>query len=64
VVWFGFGFGPMKAKSQTKGMDPEIIFFPKSRLSRSAKLKAPMDLLLAAFGWNCENINGRIFNGF
>jgi hypothetical protein len=54
----------MKAKSQTKGMDPEIIFFPKSRLSRSAKLKAPMDLLLAAFGWNCENINGRIFNGF
>jgi hypothetical protein len=30
VVWFGFGFGPMKAKSQTKGMDPEIIFFLKA----------------------------------
>jgi hypothetical protein len=56
---FGFGFCPVKAKSQTKGLDPGSSFyfpFSKSRLSRSVKLKTPLDLLLVAFGWNCENI--------
>jgi hypothetical protein len=40
----------------------------KSRLSRSAKLKAPLDLLLAAFEWNCEKIYMEelleVFSGF
>jgi hypothetical protein len=60
---FGFGFCPLKAKSQPKGWIQEAAFF-KSRLSRSAKLKAPLDLLLVAFGWNCENIYRRTFNDF
>jgi hypothetical protein len=46
---FGFGFCPLKAKSQPKGWIQEAAF-SKSRLSRSAKLKAPLDLLLVAFG--------------
>jgi hypothetical protein len=63
---FGFCFCPLKAKSQTKGLNLESSFF-KSRLSCSAKLKAPLDLLLAAFRWSCENIYGRFlatFNDF
>jgi hypothetical protein len=40
---FGFGFCPLKAKSQPKGWIQEAAF-SKSRLSRSAKLKAPMEL--------------------
>jgi hypothetical protein len=60
---FGFGFCPLKAKSQPKGWIQEAAF-SKSRLSRSAKLKAPLDLLLVAFGWNCENIYQRTFNDF
>jgi hypothetical protein len=35
---FGFGFCPLKAKSQPKGWIQEAAF-SKSRLSRSAKLK-------------------------
>jgi hypothetical protein len=27
---FGFGFCPLKTKSQTKGLDPENIFFLKA----------------------------------
>jgi hypothetical protein len=60
---FGFGFCPLKAKSQPKGWIQEAAF-SKSRLSRSAKLKAPLNLLLVAFGWNCENIYRRTFNDF
>jgi hypothetical protein len=60
---FGFGFCPLKAKSQPKGWIQEAAF-SKSRLSSSAKLKAPLDLLLVAFGWNCENIYRRTFNDF
>jgi hypothetical protein len=45
---FGFGFCPLKAKSQPKGWIQEAAF-SKSRLSRSANLKAPLDLLLMAF---------------
>jgi hypothetical protein len=60
---FGFGFCPLKAKSQPKGWIQEVAF-SKSRLSRSAKLKAPLDLLLVAFGWNYENIYRRTFNEF
>jgi hypothetical protein len=60
---FGFGFCPLKAKSQPKGWIQEAAF-SKSRLSRSAKLKAPLDLLLVAFGWYCENIYRRTFNDF
>jgi hypothetical protein len=45
---FGFGFCPLKAKSQPKGWIKEAAF-SKSRLSSSAKLKAPLDLLLVAF---------------
>jgi hypothetical protein len=45
---FGFGFCPLKAKSQPKGWIQEAAF-SKSRLSRSANLKAPLDLLLVAF---------------
>jgi hypothetical protein len=45
---FGFGFCPLKAKSQPKGWIQEAAF-SKSRLSRSANLKAPQDLLLVAF---------------
>jgi hypothetical protein len=61
---FGFGFYLLKAKSQTKCLDPGNNFFSKSRLYRSAKLKVPLDLLLVDFGWNCENIYRRTFNGF
>jgi hypothetical protein len=60
---FGFGFCPLKAKSQPKGWIQEAAF-SKSRLSSSAKLKAPLDLLLVTFGWNCENIYRRTFNDF
>jgi hypothetical protein len=66
LVWllaFGFGFCPLKAKSQPKGWIQEAAF-SKSRLSRSAKLKAPLDLLLVAFGWNCVNIYRINFNDF
>jgi hypothetical protein len=45
---FGFGFCPLKVKSQPKGWIQELAF-SKSRLSRSANLKAPLDLLLLAF---------------
>jgi hypothetical protein len=44
---FGFGFCPLKAKSQPKGWIQKAAF-SKSRLS--PKLKAPLDLLLVAFG--------------
>jgi hypothetical protein len=56
---FGFGFCPLKAKPN--GWIQEAAF-SKSRFSRSAKLKATMDLLLVTFGWNCENIYRRTFN--
>jgi hypothetical protein len=46
---FKFSFCPIKAKSQTKGAEPGNNFFSKSRLSCSVKMKAPLDLLLAAF---------------
>jgi hypothetical protein len=46
-------FAPLKTKSQPKSWIQEAAF-SKSRLSRSANLKAPLDLLLVAFGWNCE----------
>jgi hypothetical protein len=45
---FGFGFCPLKAKSQPKGWIQESVF-SKSRLSRSVNLKAPLNLLLVAF---------------
>jgi hypothetical protein len=45
---FGFGFCPLKVKSQPKGWIQEAAF-SKSQLSRSANLKAPLDLLLVAF---------------
>jgi hypothetical protein len=45
---FGFGFCPLKAKSQPKGWIQEATF-SKSRLSRSANMKAHLDLLLVAF---------------
>jgi hypothetical protein len=45
---FGFGFCPLKAKSQPNDWIQEAVF-SKSRLSRSANLKAPLDLLLVAF---------------
>jgi hypothetical protein len=60
---FDFGFFPLKAKSQTKGLDVESSF-SKSRLSHSAKIKAFLDLLLLVFRWNCENIYRRTFNDF
>jgi hypothetical protein len=41
-------FALLKVKSQPKGWIQEAAF-PKSRLSRSANLKAPLDLLLVAF---------------
>jgi hypothetical protein len=43
---FGFSFCP--PKSQPKEWIQEAAF-SKSRLSRSANLKAPLDLLLVAF---------------
>jgi hypothetical protein len=61
---FEFGFCSLKAKRQTKWLDPKNSFFSKSRLSQCAKLNVSLDLLLAAFVWNCENIYGRIFSGF
>jgi hypothetical protein len=60
---FGFGFCSLKFKSQPKGGIQEAAF-SKSRLSRSAKLKAPLNLLLVAFGWICENIYRRTFNDY
>jgi hypothetical protein len=50
---FGLAFAPYKpkakAKAKPKGWIQETAFC-KSRLFRSAKLKAPLDLLLVAFG--------------
>jgi hypothetical protein len=64
LVWLlALAFAPLKVKSQPKGWIQEGAF-SKSRLSRSAKLKAPLDLLLVTFGWNCENIYRRTFNDF
>jgi hypothetical protein len=45
---FGFGFCPLKAKSQPNGWIQEAAFF-KSRLSRSVNLKVPLDLLFSDF---------------
>jgi hypothetical protein len=45
---FGFGFCPLKAKSQPKGWIQEAAF-SKSWLSHSSNLKAPLNLLLDAF---------------
>jgi hypothetical protein len=45
---FGFGFFLPKSQKPTKGLDLGTSFF-KSRLSRSANMKAPLDLLLVAF---------------
>jgi hypothetical protein len=56
-------FAPLKAKSQPKGWIQKAAF-SKSRLSRSANLKAPLDLLLVAFRMDCKNIYRRIFNEF
>jgi hypothetical protein len=61
VCLFWLGFCPLKDKP--KDWIPEAAF-SKSQLSRSAKPKAPMDLLLAAFAWNYENIYGRTFSDF
>jgi hypothetical protein len=49
-VWFDFWLWLLPPKSQktTKGLNPKSSFF-KSRLSRIANLKAPLDLLLVAF---------------
>jgi hypothetical protein len=60
-LFFGFGFCPLKAKPN--GWIQKAAFF-KSRLSRGAKLKTHLDLLLAAFGWNCENLYGRTSSDF
>jgi hypothetical protein len=59
---FGLASALLKFRSQTKGPDPEKNF-SKRRLSRGAKLKATLDLLLVAFIWNYENIYERIFSG-
>jgi hypothetical protein len=49
LVWLlALAFAPLKAKSQPKGWIQEANF-SKSRLSRSANLKAPLDLFLVAF---------------
>jgi hypothetical protein len=61
---FGFVFYPLQDKSQIKGLDLEKAALSKNRLSRSTKLKAHLNFLLATFEWNCENIYGRIFSGF
>jgi hypothetical protein len=45
---FGFSFCPLKAKSQPKGWIQEAAF-SKSRLSRSAKLKAPSGPAFSGF---------------
>jgi hypothetical protein len=58
---FGFGLYSLKAKPKARSRKQ---FFSKSPLSYDAKLRILLDLLLAAFGWNCENIYGRIFSGF
>jgi hypothetical protein len=44
-VWFGFGFCPLKAKPRAGSRNQ---LFLKSRLSRGAKLKTHLYLLLAA----------------
>jgi hypothetical protein len=57
-------FCPVKAKSQTKELDPEINFSSKNRFSRSVKMKASLDMFLVAFEWNCENIYQRFLTVF
>jgi hypothetical protein len=46
---FGFGFCPLKTKSQNSKSWIKEAAFSKSRLSHSAKMKAPLDLLLVTF---------------
>jgi hypothetical protein len=55
---------PPKSQKSNQMAESRKAAFSKSRLSCSAKLKAPLDLLLAAFRWNCKNIYGRIFSDF
>jgi hypothetical protein len=45
---FGFGFFPLKAKSQTKGLDPESGFFEKLTFSQ----------------YKTESTSGPAFSGF
>jgi hypothetical protein len=62
-----FGFCLIEDKSQTKRAGSQKHLFSKSRLSRSAKLKSSLDLLLAVFGWNCEKYMEQFlaaFSGF
>jgi hypothetical protein len=49
-VWSDFWLWllPLKAKNQPKGWIQKAAF-SNSRLSRSANLKAPLDMLLVAF---------------
>jgi hypothetical protein len=59
-VWLWFLLH--KSEKPTKGLDTEnSFFFSKSRLSCGVK---PLDMLLAAFKWNCENIYGKKFSDF
>jgi hypothetical protein len=48
--------------NQRAGSSKQLLY--KSLFSHSAKPKAILDLLLLAFGWNCENIYQRTFNDF
>jgi hypothetical protein len=52
---------PLEAKP--KGWIQKTTFL-KRQLSHSAKLKALLNLILAAFGWNCKNIYRRTFSNF
>jgi hypothetical protein len=54
---------PPKSQKPTKGLASEAVFL-KANFFRSAKLKIPMDLILVAFRWNCENIYRRTFSEF
>jgi hypothetical protein len=55
---------PSKCQKPNQMVGFRKQFFFKSRLSRSAKMKLLLDLLLVAFGWNCENIYQKTFNNF
>jgi hypothetical protein len=64
LVWLlALAFAPLKAKSQPKGWIQEAAF-SKSWLSRSANLKAPLDLLLVAFRMELWKHISKKFNDF
>jgi hypothetical protein len=64
LVWLlDLAFTPKSQKPNQRAGSRKQLFL-KADFLAVQNLKAPLDLLLAAFGWNCENIYGKTFSDF